>query len=120
MKYLLSFLFLLAFTVSFAQQRVILDADIDSDVDDAEALAMLHTLHRKKQINFIGVIVTSDDPYAATCVSAINTYYGKPDLPIGFLKNQATLKNHSKYTRQVIGNEVVKPVNGNLYRGYFY
>jgi inosine-uridine nucleoside N-ribohydrolase len=84
-----------------AQFRVILDADIDSDVDDVEALAMLHTLADEKKIDFAGVIVTSDDPYAPLCVDAINAYLGRPNLPVGFLKSQKELKNHSKYTRQI-------------------
>lgn len=84
-----------------AAQRVILDADIDSDVDDVEALAMLHKLANQKKIDFIGVIVTSDDPYAALCTSAINNYYNCPRLPIGVLRKPEKLINHSKYTRQV-------------------
>jgi len=87
-----------------ANYRIILDADMDSDVDDTEALAMLHTYTDKKIINFLGVIVTSDDPSAPLCVSAINRYYGRAFLPVGFLKNQAELEGSSKYTEQ-IGNE---------------
>ena len=49
-----------------AQQRVIVDTDIDSDVDDAGTLAMLYTLHKQHKINLLGTIVTSDDPFAAT------------------------------------------------------
>lgn len=103
MKQLFSLLFLILFLnqISLAQYRVILDADIDSDVDDVEALAMVHALADQKKIDFLGVIVTSDDPYAAECTSAINNYYGRPRLPIGVLKNQVNLKNHSRYTRQV-------------------
>lgn len=80
---------------------VILDADIDSDVDDVEALAMLHTLADKEEINFLGVIVTSDDSYAALCADAINNYFGRPDLPLGVLKDQKSMNNHSRYTRQI-------------------
>ncbi|MDB5263685.1 MAG: 2: subgroup of nucleoside hydrolase [Adhaeribacter sp.] len=103
MKKTCSFLYLILFlnTVGLAQLKVILDADIDSDVDDVEALVMVHTLADQKKIDFLGVIVTSDDPYAAVCTSAINKYFGRPRLPIGVLKNQANLKNHSRYTRQV-------------------
>ena len=43
---------------------MILDADIDSDVDDVAALAMLHHLASKNQIELLAVIVTSDDPFA--------------------------------------------------------
>mgnify|MGYP002354681651 CR=1 FL=1 len=37
--------------------KVILDADLDSDVDDAGALAMLLNLHKAGTIELIGVIV---------------------------------------------------------------
>ena len=84
-----------------AQQRVIFDTDIDSDVDDVGALAMLYHLHNQKQIHLMGVIVTSDDPYAPTCVSALNHYYGLEELPVGFPENQPALTNHSKYTKQI-------------------
>ncbi|GAB2775680.1 nucleoside hydrolase [Rhabdobacter roseus] len=100
--YLAAFFFcLLTSAPSQAQYRVILDTDIDSDVDDVEALAMLHTLADRQKIQLLGVIVTSDDPYAATCVDVINTHLGRPELPVGFLKNQPVLKNHSRYTRQL-------------------
>ncbi len=84
-----------------AQQRVIFDTDIDSDVDDVGALAMLHRLHNQYTVSLKGVIVTSDDPYAPTCVDALNTYYGCADLPIGFLEDQPKLTNHSRYTKQI-------------------
>ena len=84
-----------------AQQRVIFDTDIDSDVDDVGALAMLYHLHNQSRIHLLGVIVTSDDPYAPTCVSVLNRHYGFEELPIGFLENQPTLTNHSRYTKQL-------------------
>lgn len=103
MKKALLFLYLVLFLngFCFARYKVILDADIDSDVDDVEALAMMHTLADQKKIDFLGVIVTSDDPYAALCTDAINNYFNRPRLPIGVLKNQEQLRNHSRYTRQI-------------------
>ncbi|RYY30653.1 MAG: nucleoside hydrolase [Chitinophagaceae bacterium] len=80
---------------------MIVDLDIDSDVDDVSALAMLHTMHNKGQIDLLGVIITSDDSSAAFCADVINTYYGNPKMPIGILKNQAGVRNHSKYTSKV-------------------
>jgi inosine-uridine nucleoside N-ribohydrolase len=80
-------------------QRVILDTDIDSDVDDTGALAMLLNLHKKGIIELLGIITTSDDPYAPVCVSAITTYYGCSEIPVGFLMGQHTLTNHSRYTK---------------------
>jgi len=88
-------------TGCLAQARVILDTDIDSDVDDVQALAMLHAYQRAGLVRLLGVVVTSNDTCAVACTDAINTFYGRPDLPIGYLKNQTNLGNFSKYTRQV-------------------
>ena len=46
------FIFILGFYSQAQQYNIILDTDIDSDVDDAEALAMVHTLADQKKINF--------------------------------------------------------------------
>ncbi len=81
--------------------KVIIDTDLDSDVDDVGALAMLYNLHHAGEIELLGVIVTSDDPYAPVCAAALNTFYGMPELPVGFLKNQPELKHHSRYTKQI-------------------
>lgn len=106
-----------------AQPRVIFDTDIDSDVDDVGALAMLLNMHKRNEIDLAAIIVTSDDPYAPLCVSAICNFYGQSDIPIGFLKGQAKLKNHSRYTRQIseqfspsIGSHLQAEDGTSLYR----
>ena len=81
--------------------KVIIDTDLDSDVDDVGSLAMLYNLHHAGEIELLGVIVTSDDPYAPVCAAALNTFYGMPELPVGFLKKQPALKHHSRYTKQI-------------------
>ena len=101
MKRFLLLISLLIPLAGFAQPRVIFDTDIDSDVDDVGALAMLLNMHNNNEIDLAAIIVTSDDPYAPRCVSAICNFYGQPNIPIGFLKGQAELKNHSRYTRQI-------------------
>lgn len=101
MKPVLFLLCLVYGTATFSQTKVILDADIDSDVDDVAALAMLNKLHNNKEIDLIGIVVTSDDPYAVVCADAINHYFGNKKIPIGFLRNQKPLRNHSRYTRQI-------------------
>ena len=100
LKFLLSLL-ILSIVECNAQTRVILDADLDSDVDDVQALAMLHTYRQAGQVDLLGVVVTSDDAYSFACADAINTFYGGPGLPIGFLTNQDSLRSFSKYTRQL-------------------
>lgn len=80
--------------------KIILDTDIDSDVDDVGALAMLHTLANHRVIDLLGVIVTSDDQYAPACTDAINTYFKRPKIPIGVQKG-IQLRAFSKYTKQI-------------------
>lgn len=104
-KYLLLVIFGLATLFSPLNSQaqginVILDTDIDSDVDDVGALAMLHTLADHNRVEILGVIVTSDDPFAPGCTSVINQFFGRPDIPIG-VEPGISLNNHSRYTRQL-------------------
>lgn len=106
MKHIIRLLFTLTLcavtTAVYAQApvKVILDTDIDSDVDDVGALAMLHTFADNKSVEILGVIVTSEDKYAPMCTDAINHYFGRPDIPVGALKG-VPLRDNSKYTRQL-------------------
>lgn len=82
---------------------VILDTDMDSDVDDVGALAMLHTYERSKKVRLLGVIVTSDEENSAACTSAINTWFGRANLPIG-VSQRDSLKSFSRYTAKIKEN----------------
>lgn len=79
---------------------VILDTDMDSDVDDVGALAMLHTYERMQKARILGVIVTSDEEHSAACTDALNTWFGRPNLPIG-VSQRDSLKSFSKYTEKI-------------------
>jgi inosine-uridine nucleoside N-ribohydrolase len=95
------FFILFLFSVSLrGQVPVILDTDLDSDVDDVGAMAMLHTLADNQRIKILGVIVTSDDKDAAGCASAVNTFYNRPEIPIGVEKG-VSLRSFSKYTKEI-------------------
>jgi inosine-uridine nucleoside N-ribohydrolase len=79
--------FTAAFFVSHAQSnapvRIIFDTDFAPDVDDVGALAILHVLANQGATEILGVVLSSTDVYAARAVDTINTYYGRPDIPIG-------------------------------------
>ena len=79
---------------------VILDTDIDSDVDDVGTLAMLHALADNDEVEILAIIVTSDEKWSPSCADAINTYYSRPDIPIGVLKGQE-LSTFSKYAKTI-------------------
>ena len=79
---------------------VILDTDMDSDVDDVGALAMLHTYEKQGKVRILGIIVTSDEKYSASCTDAINAWFGRKDIPIG-VSQRDSLRSFSKYTKQI-------------------
>jgi inosine-uridine nucleoside N-ribohydrolase len=58
-------------------------------------------MHKAGSIELIGIVITSDDPYAPSCASAMSSFYHLPDIPIGYLKDQPKLNNHSRYTRLI-------------------
>ncbi|TWU01363.1 nucleoside hydrolase [Neorhodopirellula pilleata] len=74
---------------------VIFDTDITGDVDDVLALAMLHTLADRHECEILAVTVSKINPLAAPFVDAVNTFYGRPDIPIGVTRDAQ--KRDSKY-----------------------
>ena len=80
---------------------VIFDTDMGNDVDDALALAMLHSLQSRGEIHLLAVTVTKHNPWAPRFVSAVNTFYGRAAIPIGMVSNGVT-RDDGKYARQAI------------------
>jgi hypothetical protein len=80
--------------------RIIFDTDMDSDCDDAGSLAVLHALADRGEAEILATVVSSKNPWSAPCVDAINTYYGRGDLPIGVPKGAGAAKE-SKYARKI-------------------
>ena len=66
--------------------KVIFDTDIGNDVDDVLALSMLHALQTRGDCELLAVTVTIPDPLACPFAQAMNTFYGRPDIPIGFTR----------------------------------
>jgi len=65
---------------------VIFDTDMCEDCDDVAALAMLHALESRGRCRLLAVTVTADHPLAAPFVDCVNTFYGRPDIPIGVVR----------------------------------
>jgi len=70
--------------------RLIFDTDMGNDVDDALALAMIHALESRGEAKLLAVTVTKDNPWAAPYIDAVNTFYGRGDIPIGVVKGGKT------------------------------
>lgn len=66
--------------------RIIFDTDITGDVDDVLALAMCHTLADRGACDLLAVTISKIDPLTGPFADAVNTFYGRPDLPIGITR----------------------------------
>src|SRR3954449_7506872 len=66
-----------------AQKPVIFDTDMGNDVDDALALAILHSLSNRGECRLIGVTLTNANASAVPYVRLFNTFYGRAGLPVG-------------------------------------
>ncbi len=81
---------------------VLFDTDMDTDCDDAGALAMLHALADRGEVRILATLVSSRYAYSAPCVAAINRYFGRPGLPIGVPKGDgASTRRGSRYAKPV-------------------
>lgn len=65
---------------------VILDTDMGNDIDDALALAMLHAFESRGEARLLAVTVSKDHPRAAPYVDVLNTFYGRPHVPVGMVR----------------------------------
>lgn len=81
-------------------QRIILDTDISSDADDVGAVAVLHALASRGNIEILAMMVSSGDPYSVPCLSVLNRYFGRPEIPIGKVSGRS-VRHDSAYTRAV-------------------
>lgn len=88
-----------------APVKIIFDTDISGDWDDVGATATLHGLADRGEAEILGMCVSAGG-YAAKwsplCLAAINTYYKRPGIPIGVVKNIGS--THSVYIKEIAEN----------------
>lgn len=80
----------LCVAASAAPVRLIFDTDMGNDVDDAVALAMIHSLESRGEATLLAVTVTKDNPWAAPFIDVMDTFYGRGDIPIGVVHDGKT------------------------------
>jgi len=69
---------------------LIFETDIGNDVDDVLALGMIHALETRGECKLLAVTITKDTELAAPFTDAVNTFYGRGDVPIGVTRSGIT------------------------------
>src|ERR1700685_3912384 len=97
-------MFCLFATHLFAAERhpvpVILDTDMAGDVDDVGSVAVLHALANRGEAKILAMGVCVKNPWTHLCLDALNTYFQRPEIPLGVVKGPA-FKERSAYARQI-------------------
>jgi len=91
------FAFLLTLALLFSQlgaaadpALLIFDTDMGNDIDDALALAVIHSLERRGEARLLGITLTKDNPWAGPFVDLVNVFYGRGDVPVGVVRDGKT------------------------------
>jgi inosine-uridine nucleoside N-ribohydrolase len=99
-------------TSASTRQNIIFDTDMGSDCDDAGALALLHKYADKGEVNILGVIFSSGkNRYGAGMCDAINTWYGRGDIPLGQYSGNDVGDVNNYYSMQIATDTVRFPHN---------
>jgi len=81
--------------------RIIFDTDIGNDVDDTLAMGVIHALQNREECKLLAVTITKENQFAAPMVCVLNTFYGRPNIPIGLVRGGVTPEDGS-YLKQVV------------------
>lgn len=79
---------------------ILFDTDMETDCDDAAAMAVLHALADNGECDILATVVSVRDWASVATVAAINSYYGRPSLPLGMVKGDGVLEK-SKFASQI-------------------
>ncbi|RTL58548.1 MAG: nucleoside hydrolase [Sphingobacteriales bacterium] len=91
---------------SFAEKpkpvSIIFDTDIAPDYDDVGATAMLHALEDKGEAKLLATISCNTFETTAPTLSVLNTYFNRPNTPVGITKGAQPNKDCSQQWAQAI------------------
>ena len=79
--------------------KVIFETDFTLDVDDVGALAVLHALADRGEVDILAVSYNEVQPRAAHAIRAVNAWYGRDDIPVGVFDGELNAPDdaHSRY-----------------------
>ncbi|MEJ7830138.1 MAG: nucleoside hydrolase [Segetibacter sp.] len=102
-------IFILMASSAVAQKKgkarpVIFDSDMGPDYDDVGAIAMLHAFADSGYINILATIANTKYEGVAGVFNVLNTYFNRPDLPIGVPKNGLDMKDRQHWSDTLLAN----------------
>ena len=110
-KFIFCFLTLPCFILSIQAQKnhepipIIFDSDMGPDYDDVGAITLLHAFADSGEAKILATIASTKYECVACVMNVFNTYFNRPDIPIGVPKGDAlTLKDWQQWTDTIIAD----------------
>ncbi len=100
---------LIALTLSFAPSSkpasIIFDSDMGPDYDDIGAIALLHAFADSGYIKILATVASTKYEGVAGVFNVINTYFNRPDIPIGIpKKNGLDIRDWQHWSDTLLAN----------------
>jgi pyrimidine-specific ribonucleoside hydrolase len=76
---------------------VIFDTDMGPDYDDVGAITILHALADSGQARILATIASTKYPKVTQVLSVLNTYFHRPNIPIGVPKGDAVTDKDTQH-----------------------
>ncbi|MCC6289856.1 MAG: nucleoside hydrolase [Chitinophagaceae bacterium] len=105
---ILSFLLMFIFLHQLHAQKkqpvpVIFDTDMGPDYDDVGAMALLHYFEDRGDARILATMASSKHSNVAATLSVLNTYFQRPEIPVGIPKALAdTMSDFQHWTDSLI------------------
>ncbi len=99
---------------------MIFETDMGNDVDDVLALDMIFKYADGGEVNLLGIGINKEGICSAEFTDIMRTWYGYPDIPIGFIREGAECDHAVNYAEVVCGmkDEGGEPLFARTAEGY--
>lgn len=84
-------------TVAGEPVKIIFDSDLGPDYDDVGALAFLHAMADSGKAEILATLSSNKHELVVPSIEVINTYFNRPDLPLGAPKGDGASMGSSQH-----------------------
>ncbi len=82
-------------------KKIIYETDMCADVDDVGGLAILHAMANNDEAEILAVCFNEVNRYGIAAIDAMNTWYGRGDIPVGIYRGNLNNPDGSGYLQSV-------------------
>jgi pyrimidine-specific ribonucleoside hydrolase len=93
--------------------RVIFDTDFGPDYDDVGAITLLHCFADSGYIKILATMASSKHKNAAAAINVFNTYFKRPEIPIGIVTGNAVMLGDKQHWTDSVIKRYPHKIQGN-------